>query len=70
MSLRAPAIGIDLGTTQSCVSVFRNKKLEVIANDAGSRLTPSVVALADTELYVGKAAINQTEQDPASMIHG
>jgi L1 cell adhesion molecule like protein len=65
-----PAIGIDLGTTYSCVAVWRHDRVEVIANDQGNRLTPSCVAFNDVEKLVGEAAVNQAALNPTNTIFG
>ena len=62
------AIGIDLGTTNSCVSIFRNGQVEVIANDQGNRTTPSWVAFTNSERLVGEAAKNQYASNPTNTI--
>ena len=61
-------IGIDLGTTYSCVGVFKNGRVEIISNDQGNRITPSYVAFTDGERLVGDAAKNQATINPEKTV--
>merc|ERR1712136_224187 len=68
MAAKGHAVGIDLGTTYSCVGVFQHGKVEIIANDQGNRTTPSYVGFTDTERLIGDAAKNQVAMNPNNTV--
>lgn len=69
-SASGPCIGIDLGTTYSCVAVWRNGRVEICPNEQGNRITPSYVAfLPDSTRLIGDAAKNQASQNPTQTIY-
>ena len=64
-----PVVGIDLGTTYSCVGIFKNGRVEIIPNEFGNRITPSFVAWTDEERLVGEAAKNQAHLNPKRSVY-
>ncbi|KAI5073338.1 hypothetical protein GOP47_0011351 [Adiantum capillus-veneris] len=68
MAKTEKAVGIDLGTTYSCVGVWLHDRVEIIPNDQGNRTTPSYVAFTDTERLVGDAAKNQVAMNPNNTV--
>lgn len=67
-NLQSSAIGIDLGTTYSCVGVWVNDRVEIIANDQGNRTTPSYVSFTETERLIGDASKNQAARNPINTV--
>ena len=62
------AVGIDLGTTYSCVAVWQNNRVEIIANDQGNRTTPSYVSFTDEERLIGDAAKGNAASNPLNTV--
>ncbi|CAH1446010.1 unnamed protein product [Lactuca virosa] len=63
-----PAIGIDLGTTYSCVAVWKHDRIQIIPNDQGNRTTPSCISFVDGERLIGDGALNKAAMNPANTI--
>lgn len=68
MSVTGESVGIDLGTTYSCVGVWQNDRVEIIANDQGNRTTPSYVAFTETERLIGDAAKSQAAMNAENTV--
>jgi L1 cell adhesion molecule like protein len=63
------AVGLDLGTTYSCVGVYKDGRVDIVANDQGNRTTPSCVAFAESERLVGESAKNQAGMNPLNTLY-
>ena len=68
-NIECPVIGIDLGTTYSCVGIYKNGQVDIILNDMGNRITPSVVSLNEEERLIGEAAKNQATINPHNTVY-
>uniref|UniRef100_A0A0G4G1D6 Uncharacterized protein n=1 Tax=Chromera velia CCMP2878 TaxID=1169474 RepID=A0A0G4G1D6_9ALVE len=66
--IEGPVVGIDLGTTYSCVGIYKNGRVEIIPNDQGNRITPSYVAFTDDERLIGESAKNQATINPTQTL--
>jgi heat shock protein 1/8 len=69
MTNKTTAIGIDLGTTYSCVAVYKNGNVEIIANDQGNRTTPSFVSFTESERLIGEASKNEFLSNPTNTVY-
>ena len=67
---KGPVIGIDFGTCNSRVGIYRNGKFEIIPNDKGNKDTPSVVAFTDAGVLVGEAALEQAADNTSNTVFG
>jgi len=67
-NMKGPCVGIDLGTTYSCIGIMKNNNVEIIANDQGNRTTPSYVAFTDKERFIGESAKNQAAMNPKNTV--
>lgn len=63
-----PVIGIDLGTTNSCVAVWENGEIKIVPNKSGEKTTPSCVGFVKNVVFVGASAITQQEMNPTNTI--
>jgi L1 cell adhesion molecule like protein len=64
------AIGIDLGTTFSCIAVFKNNKIEIIPNEMGDSTTPSIITFSGDKIYAGEETLRIQTKDPKNTIYG